>query len=54
MEAMAKTELFIALPGGRSWLFDHLGAQPSEDGKVDKGVVHDAAVRRRLSHESHE
>ena len=54
MEAMTKTELFITLPGGRLWLFDHLGAQPGEDGKVDKGVVHHAAVRRRLSHESHE
>ena len=37
MEAMCKTELFIAIPGGRSWLFDHIGATPGPDGKVDKG-----------------
>ena len=37
MEAMCRTELFIAIPGGRSWLLDHLGATPGEDGNVDKG-----------------
>ena len=50
MEAMSNTQLFIALPGGRSWLFDPYGAAPDEDGKVDRGVVHRVAVRRRLSH----
>ena len=50
MEAMSNTHLIFALPGGRSWLFDPYGAAPDEDGKVDRGVVHHVAARRRPSH----
>ena len=50
MAAMSNTQLFIALPGGRGWLFDPYGAPPGDDGKVDRGVVHSVAIRRRLSH----
>ena len=53
MEAMVATTLFIALPGGRSWLFDPFGAAPDEDGRVDKGVLHHVAVPYILSHRLH-
>ena len=46
---VAETNLFIALPGGRTWLFDPYGATPDEDGKVDKGVVHIVAICHILS-----